>query len=324
PVLADLPAARAWVRAENPGAIALAGRLAAEAGPADQLRAATDLLIALSPFGPGEFGGRLEAAVLALVGAATTAGDRFAEGRARFLLCGLRLAATRLDEARTEAELAERASRAAGDTVILRQVLNALGLIAQALRRNEEAIRRFEESVDLARELGHRSGAVAGTVNAALARVRHGQAAEAAETCEQVLPEVRALRDTAGTAYTLYVLALALHGLGRYQEAAVRCRECRALAATAGRRDREALAGVCLAEGLLGWRSPWRPAPSATRGTHWSSSAAPSPNSAAPAPPGPGCTRRTPSSNASASRTPPTSPHSSASWSRCPPRSESC
>ncbi|MGW3045038.1 BTAD domain-containing putative transcriptional regulator [Kitasatospora sp. NPDC001159] len=256
PVLADLPAARTWVRAASPGAIALAGRLATETGPADQLRAVTDLLIALSPFGPGELGGRLEAAVLALVGAATSSGDRFAEGRARFLLCGLRLAATRLDEARTEAELAERASRAAGDTVILRQVLNDLGLIAQALRRNEEAIRRFEESVELARHLDHRSGAVAGTVNAALARVRHGQAAEAAETCERVLPEVRALGDTANTAYTLYVLGLALHGLGRYQEAADRCRECRALAATAGRRDREALAGVRLAEALLALSQP--------------------------------------------------------------------
>ncbi|MBD0696161.1 hypothetical protein BG452_23365 [Streptomyces sp. CBMA123] len=251
PVLRDLSAARAWARAEGPGAIALAGRIAGEAGPGTRLRPVTDLLIALSPFGPGELGDRLEAAVLALVGAATTGGDRFAEGRARFLRFGLALAATRLDEARAEAELAERASRAAGDTVILRQVLNGLGVIAQTLRHNEEAIRRFEESVDLARELGHRSGAVTGTVNAALAKVRHGRAEEAADTCERVLPEVRALGDTAGTAYTLYVLGLALHGLGRYQEAADRCRECRAVAAAAGRRDREALAGVRLAECLL-------------------------------------------------------------------------
>ncbi|MFD5461852.1 BTAD domain-containing putative transcriptional regulator [Kitasatospora sp. NPDC127059] len=256
PVLRDLAAAREWVRAESPGAIALAGRIADEAGPDTELRPVIDLLIALSPFGSGELGDRLEAAVTALVGAATTGGDRFAEGRARFLRCGLALAATRLDEARAEAELAERASRAAGDTVILRQVLNDLGLIAQTLRRNEEAIRRFEESVELARALGHRSGAVTSTVNAALAKVRHGRAEEAADTCERVLPEVRALGDTVGTAYTLYVLGLALHGLGRYQEAADRCRECRAVAAAAGRRDREALAGVRLAESLLALSRP--------------------------------------------------------------------
>jgi len=267
PVLADLPAAQAWVRAASPGVIGLACRLASEADAAGaavgertgaELRAVIDILIALSPFGPGALGGRLEAAVLALVGAATTRDDRFAEGRARFLLCGTHLAATRLDEARAEAELAEQACRAAGDTVMLRQVLNDLGLIAQTLRHNEEAIRCFEESVELARRLGHRSGAVASTVNAALARVRHGQAAEAAETCERMLAEVRALGDTAGTAYTLYVLGLALHGLGRHQEAVDRYRECRTLAAHAGRRDREALAGIRLADSLL---ALGRPAP---------------------------------------------------------------
>ncbi|AUG76446.1 hypothetical protein CFP65_1556 [Kitasatospora sp. MMS16-BH015] len=261
PVLADLAAARAWARAEGPGAIGLAGRVAgAGSAPADvaQLRSVADLLIALSPFGPGALAGRLESVVRALVRAVTLSGDRFAEGRARFLLCGSLLAATRLDEARTEAGLAEQASRAAGDTVMLRQVLNDLGLIAQTLRHNEEAIRCFEESVALALELGHRSGAVTSAVNAALARVRHGRAAEAAQTCERLLAEVRALGDTAGTAYTLYVLGLALHGLGRYQEAADRYRECRRLAAEAGRREREALAGVRLADTLRALGEPAR------------------------------------------------------------------
>ncbi|KDN82290.1 hypothetical protein KCH_59990 [Kitasatospora cheerisanensis KCTC 2395] len=183
-------------------------------------------------------------------------GDRFAEGRARFLLCGSHLAATRLDDARTEALAAEAASRSAGDTVMLRQVLNDLGLIAQILHRNGEAIGRFEESVALARQLGHRSGAVASTVNSALSKVRRGQAAEAATVCEQLLPEVRALGDTAGTAYTLYVLGLALHGLGCYPQAAERFRECRALAATAGRRERQALAGIRLADTLCALGRP--------------------------------------------------------------------
>ncbi|MFD8595144.1 BTAD domain-containing putative transcriptional regulator [Kitasatospora sp. NPDC059646] len=219
------------------------------------LRAAADLLIALSPFGPGERAGRPGPAERALVAAAVS-GDRRAEGGARFLQRGSRLAAARLDDARAEALAAEAASRAAGDTVRLRQVLDELGLIAQILHRNAEAIGRFEESVALARESGHRSGAAAATVSAALSRVRRGQAAEAATVCEQLLPEVRSLGDTAGTAYTLYVLGLALHGLGCYPQAAERLRECRALAAAAGRRERQALAGFRLADTLCALGRP--------------------------------------------------------------------
>jgi tetratricopeptide (TPR) repeat protein len=71
-----------------------------------------------------------------------------------------------------------------------------------------------------------------------------------------MLADAGNLGDVGGTAYALYVLGLALHDLGRYQEAARRYRECLALAATAGRRAREAQAHLRLAETLRSLRSP--------------------------------------------------------------------
>ncbi|MFJ5921004.1 AfsR/SARP family transcriptional regulator [Kitasatospora sp. NPDC092948] len=252
PEFGSLRAARSWVTAELPGAIALAGRLAGAepaCAPAD-LSTAIDLLIALSPFSPDCHHGQLAATAGALVRASVRGGDRRAEGRARFLNGTVALGTTRLTEARTEARLAVAACREVGDTVILRQALNDLGLIAHTLRRFDEAIDCYDEAIDLARRLGHRSGELATTVNAAMSRLRGGRPAEAALACEEVLAEVRALRDTAGTAYALYVLGLALHDLGRFEEAAVRFTECLTLASDAGLRARQAHAGYRLADSL--------------------------------------------------------------------------
>ncbi|MDH6118528.1 DNA-binding SARP family transcriptional activator/tetratricopeptide (TPR) repeat protein [Kitasatospora sp. GAS204A] len=267
PAFHGLAEARRWADVEAAGAIDLARRLAETAeepvgaatllgeqqsdGPSPaELRAAADLLIGLGPLTRAVGGSSALAAARALAAAAVTGGDRYAEGRARFLCGTLLLGMTRLDQAGTEAGLATRAARECGDTLVLRQALNDLGLIAQALGRNEEAIGCFDEVVALAERLGQRSGAVAGTVNAALSRVRCGQAGVAALTCERVLPVARELGDANGTAYTLYVLGLALHQLGRHAEAAARLRECVALAAATGRLDRESLACSRLADTL--------------------------------------------------------------------------
>ncbi|MEW2624083.1 BTAD domain-containing putative transcriptional regulator [Streptomyces sp. NPDC048106] len=269
PGFADLAAAQAWVRAEADGARVLAAQVAAQPAaqsPAAQsdstagerLRHAIDLLIALSPFDLDTRYAELAATADVLVRASMASGDRRAEGRARFLRCTIALAATRLGEAETEARAAVAACREVGDTVILRQVLNDLGLIMQYLSRYDEAIHHFEEAIVLARHLGHRAGEVATTVNAALARVRGGRAAEAARMCRQVLDSPVYRQDEAGRAYAMYVLGLALHALGDYTEAVTWFGSCLTVAEHAGLRLRAAHARYRLADSLRAGGSPAR------------------------------------------------------------------
>ncbi|MFJ8623162.1 BTAD domain-containing putative transcriptional regulator [Kitasatospora sp. NPDC093550] len=271
PPFTDLADARRWARAETPGAVALAAAVATH-GRAE-LRAAIDLLIALSPLGLGAFGGRAEEAARLLVAAAVEARDRAAEGRSRFLLGTILLARARLGEAGAEARQAADACQEAGDRAVLRQALNDLGLIAQAEGRHEEAIAAFDEAALLARRLGHRSGEVASTANAALSRIRSGQAAVAAETCRLLLTEPTAdtrtgteptagtgtgtgteptagtgSTDPAMTAYVHYVLGLAHQVLGRLDDAAAQMRLCIDRAHPARDLDRESAARSRLAD----------------------------------------------------------------------------
>ncbi|MDX6762979.1 tetratricopeptide repeat protein [Streptomyces sp. F8] len=267
--LSGWDAAREWTAAERAGAVALAAQVAAEAsaGPAagasdgvaggasdglraTALRAAIDLLIALTPFVLTPPSRQLAATADALAEAAARNGDVRAAGRAHFLRGNVALAATRLDAAEAAARRAVDAARTAGDTVILRQALNDLGLICQFLSRYDEAVDHYDEALLLANELGHRSGALVTTVNAALARVRSGRAEEAVEICHEALAELRTRQDDPGRAYTLYVLGLALHGLGRHEEAVTWFRECLAVATGAGLRDRAAHARYRLADSL--------------------------------------------------------------------------
>ncbi|MFF8263045.1 BTAD domain-containing putative transcriptional regulator [Streptomyces virginiae] len=259
--------AREWTATERAGAVALAAQVAADAvaGPAGPaaggpllsdggqgtaLRASIDLLIALTPFVLTPPSRQLAATADALAEAAVRHGDVRAAGRAHFLRGNVALAATRLDAAEAAARQAVDAARTAGDTVILRQALNDLGLICQFLSRYDEAVDHYDEALVLANALGHRSGALVTTVNAALARVRSGRAEEAVEICHEALAELRTRQDDPGRAYTLYVLGLALHGLGRHEEAATWFRECLTVATGAGLRDRAAHARYRLADSL--------------------------------------------------------------------------
>ncbi|MEU9045305.1 MULTISPECIES: BTAD domain-containing putative transcriptional regulator [unclassified Kitasatospora] len=249
----DLADARRWARTETPGAVALAAAVAtaalrdAECGTA--VRSAIDLLIALSPLGLGAFGGRAEEAARLLITAAVASGDRAAEGRSRFLLGTILLARARLDEAGTQARQAAQACQDAADLPVLRQALNDLGLIAQAEGRHEEAIAAFDEAAALARRLGHRSGEVASTANAALSRIRSGHAATAAKTCRLLLAEpAGGTSDPAMTAYVHYVLGLAYQVLDRLDDAAAQMRSCIDCANPARDLDRESAARSRLAD----------------------------------------------------------------------------
>ncbi|MER6469727.1 AfsR/SARP family transcriptional regulator [Streptomyces collinus] len=245
---ADAAAARAWVAEEVDGM--LAALVQAVRDPS-ALRSATDLLIALSAFGQEVAPSRLMARSLSLAEAAETLGDRRALGRARWLSGALALRAGDPAHAERLAAQAVAACRDTGDKVILRQALNDLGLAAQFLGRYEDALAHFAASLELAEELGHRSGAVATTLNAALTRIRNGQAADAVAPCEEALADLRLRSDDAGmTAYALYVLGLALHAGERWEAAAGRFGECLEVCRAASLRDRAAQAGFRLADTL--------------------------------------------------------------------------
>ncbi|GAB1644033.1 transcriptional regulator AfsR [Krasilnikovia sp. MM14-A1259] len=263
----DLAAARAWAGTETENVVALVGQVARAAGPSatTSVRTAIDLLIALSPFEPDPRYGHAIGTARALVETAERVGDVRAAGRARFLCGHIALAATRLGEAEAEASRAVAACRRVEDPVILRQALNDLGLITQLVGRYDEAADYFDEAIVLARRLGHRSGEVATTVNAALARVRSGRAAEAVPICREVLAGSAELDDDAATTYARYTLGLALYTLQRYEEAADCFTECLALCTAAGLRSRESHARYRLADTLRMLGQPERAVAEADR-----------------------------------------------------------
>ncbi|MEV0266927.1 BTAD domain-containing putative transcriptional regulator [Streptomyces sp. NPDC050617] len=209
-----------------------------------------DLLIALSPFAADIVVKLSVSTVRHLAEAAARAGDRKAEGRARFLCGNIALSQSWLGEARRESLLAVRACREAGDAFILRQALNDLGLACALAFRHEECIGYYEEAIAIARDLGHHSGEVVSTVNVALARIRSGQADEAVRTCRGALALLETFHDEAGEAYARYVLGLAHHELERYEAAAADLTACLKLCVAIGLHRREAQARFRLADAL--------------------------------------------------------------------------
>ncbi|MFK0282801.1 AfsR/SARP family transcriptional regulator [Streptomyces sp. NPDC090499] len=225
---ATLADARAWVTSEfdcTTNAVTAAARLAL-GGDTPMLRTATDLLVALTPFGRDIPYAQLATAARVVAEAAALRGDDQAEGRARFVCGNAALQNTQLAEAESQARLATEACRRAGDTVILRQILNDRGLIAQFQHRYADAADSYDRAIELARELGHRSGELVTRLNAAQARLRSGRAHEAAAMCEEVLAELRDVADPHGTSYAWYVHGMALHELERHPDAVASYTRC--------------------------------------------------------------------------------------------------
>ncbi|MFF3674621.1 BTAD domain-containing putative transcriptional regulator [Streptomyces sp. NPDC002120] len=226
--LADLAEARDWVVAEFDCALHTVQLVVRrpDATDTEQLTMSADLLVALSSFGQDIPYARITATAAELARAATLRGNDRAAGRAHFLIGNAALQATDLGRARAASELAVRACRRAGDRAILQQAYNDLGVIAQFEHRFGEAAECFDEALVLAREQGHRSGALTITLNAALARVRGGRAVEALPACEEALEALREMADHHGVAHALCVRGQALHELGRLEEALAAYEEC--------------------------------------------------------------------------------------------------
>ncbi|MEU4656393.1 BTAD domain-containing putative transcriptional regulator [Streptomyces sp. NPDC023723] len=250
---ADIHAAQAW-SAEEMGNIAALTIGVADRHPmprTDLLRAAVDLLIAVSPLSHRDARrGQLATAVSALLRRAEEIGDLRTVGRAHQLQSTLALQTDSPAKAEKHASAAVAAARQARDTVILRQALNDLGLAVHYAHRYDEAIAHYDEAIALARELRHWSAQASTTVNAALAWLRRGRVDQAVAACETALVLLRDLGDRAGEAYALYALGLAEHERRRYDEALARFTECLEISRSVGARDREAYTLYQLAETL--------------------------------------------------------------------------
>ncbi|WP_405776070.1 BTAD domain-containing putative transcriptional regulator [Streptomyces sp. NBC_00859] len=251
PAFKDLPAARAWVQAEVETAVD-AARTAARGpmGTDSTLSAAADTLILFSPFGQEIPYSRLAAAAEAVAVAAERTGADRTAGRARFVCGNAALQQLDLDTAQTHALAAEAALRRAGDSAVLHQVLNDLGLIAQLRQHYADAARRYEEAADVARAAGHRASELVTSLNAAQARLKDGHPEEARRAAAATLGPLRALGNVPGLGFGLYVHGLALYETGHHVEAVSSFEECLAICTEAGLRRREAVCRSGLADAL--------------------------------------------------------------------------
>ncbi|WHM40627.1 BTAD domain-containing putative transcriptional regulator [Streptomyces sp. BPTC-684] len=226
--LATLAQARAWVVAEFDCAVHAVQLLVARGDSAepDLLTVAADLLVALSSFGQDIPYGRMALTARALARVSAQHGNDHAAGRAHFICGNAALQATQLAQARADSQLAAEACRRAGDRAILQQAYNDLGVIAQFEQRYDDAAEHFDQALALARELGHRSGGLTTTLNAALARIRGGRADEALPACDEALSALREMADHHGIAHALCVRGQALHELDRLPDALADYAQC--------------------------------------------------------------------------------------------------
>ena len=228
--------ARVWAAEEMDSIASLTAQVATQVADrpiqdqraTEELHMAVNLLVALTPFNRGAWQGQW-AAGRALLLAAERRADRWAEGRCLFLCGNAALAAVQLDEAERLARLAARTCRETGDNVILRQVLNDLGMLSQYRGRYEEATRCYDEAILLARALNHESGESATVLNASVVWIRSGQPDQAVRACRRELDRPRLRAPSVGRAQALYTLGFSLHAGRQYDEACERLTEALAL-----------------------------------------------------------------------------------------------
>jgi tetratricopeptide (TPR) repeat protein len=256
--IADLRAARAWATSARSVIVTVCHKVV-ELGDAALVRAAVDLLLAISPFADEFRHGRLAPIGRGLAEAAARNAERAPDspehqrtvGRAQFLCSTIALQRGRPDETEAHASQAVTAASAGQDPVILRQALNDLGLVAQLRQNYPLAVTCFDRATALARRLGHRSGEVASGLNAAFARLHDGDPDRAVSDGEQALALAGEMGDDAGVTYALYVLGLAHHVQKDYETAVERFTSCLHRCRAAGIRKREGQAHQRLADTLL-------------------------------------------------------------------------
>jgi len=106
-----------------------------------------------------------------------------------------------------------------GDRATIAQALNNLGLMAQDQGDYAEARRLYQESLDTAQQLGHRAGVANTLHNLAMLAHRQGDYAEARRLYQESLDIAQQLGDRAGVAISLHQLGMLAQDQGDYAEA---------------------------------------------------------------------------------------------------------
>jgi len=246
----DLHAARTWIDEEFDTIVSAALRAASlpEGRGAEPVRKAGALLLSVSQISYDARYTRVAAAARTVSDVAELLGDHQTLARTRLICSTDALRTARPADAREHAGRAVEASRRSGEAVILRKALNDMGIAAQYLHRFDEALTYYDEAATLARQLGHRAGEAALTLNAAIARIRSGRAAEAVPACEAALAVLMETSDQQDITSALFVLGLAHHELGQHQEALSRYTECLDACRSAGVQHRVGQVLLRLAE----------------------------------------------------------------------------
>jgi tetratricopeptide (TPR) repeat protein len=185
-------------------------------------RKAADLLItAVDLAESGANSLQFTQAAIAVSDAARTAGDAWAEGRARTMLTHVHSVCGRFSEAEAEGKRALELAMAVSDPVVCGQAPNQRGIIALYEGRHADAEAHFESALKAFRADGNQPGAAAALCNLSrvhLATGRTDSAVALAQTGIEIYEQ-----DATGRALRLangkYALGLALTSAGKTSEA---------------------------------------------------------------------------------------------------------
>ncbi|MFF4411969.1 BTAD domain-containing putative transcriptional regulator [Streptosporangium sp. NPDC001559] len=206
--------AQAWQRRE---AAAVAGVLtqAAVQGEAWQIRLASDVAVLLGDLVDSRrLVSEFQSAFTALARAASAAGDRWAEGRARAMLSRMH----RGSEADAEVRAAIGLARKVGDVHTLADALAGAAASALVHGRGDEAVGLAGEAAVIARRHGLRSLEADALEILAVAHRRTGALDEALTSASESLRLHRELGNRRGAGVAMRTLGMAYRALGRLAE----------------------------------------------------------------------------------------------------------
>ncbi|WP_328725540.1 AfsR/SARP family transcriptional regulator [Streptomyces sp. NBC_00259] len=222
-----------------------------------RLRRAVDLLWAAKDLAEsGANAKQYESTAVAARGAARSAGDTRAEGRARTTLTSVHLVAGRYDEADDEARNARLLAVEVGDTAPVFWSDNDRGIIAIVQERYEEAEQHLLKAVEGFRADANLVGAASALCNLSRVHLLLGRTASAIDLAQQGIAIYDGMGLTVRLANGRYALGVALTHAKRHPEALEQFSEALRMFAEDRQRLWEGTTHFRIAEAQLGSRRP--------------------------------------------------------------------
>jgi NB-ARC domain. len=220
-----------WLAVEGEDMFAAIGQVVGEPGgaaaPATGTLLAADLLVAMEPLlETGTHAREFDQRARAVLAAAEAAGDRASELRCRYVLGRVLFGANRLDESEEQFRRGLDLATASGDSFLLGEILNGLGVVTGRKRRHEEALGWFDAAMKAFREIGAPAGEALVLSYSARDHLGLGHVDEAIAAAERGLAIFTEIGSGAGMARARYHLGVVLSQVGRFTEAVVHHAEC--------------------------------------------------------------------------------------------------